>query len=90
MSAASTYFNTAAAAESQPCPHCPQSNMHRQFSANDLYTQLSYFRYLFDHERQRSNLERKRASLVPCATALPLLSVAFDGCLPLQIQRCRG
>lgn len=62
MSAAVTTFSTAAV-ESQPCPLCPQASMFRQFSANDLYTQLSYFRYLFDHERQRSNLERKHPSL---------------------------
>jgi hypothetical protein len=31
-----------------------------QYSAFDLYTQLCYFRYLFDHERQRATLEKKR------------------------------
>ena len=34
-----------------------------QFSSHDLYTQLSYYRYLFDHDRQRENLQRKRAPL---------------------------
>ena len=47
---------------------CPlagcQGSMSRQFSSHDLYTQLSYLRYLFDHERQRDNLQRKRTC--PC------------------------
>lgn len=62
MSAGLSSFS-AAAVESQPCPRCPQASMFRQFSSHDLYTQLCYFRYLFDHERQRAYLERKHPSL---------------------------
>lgn len=44
---------------------CPLAGCHgamcRKFSSHDLYTQLSYFRYLFDHQRQRDNLQRKCA-----------------------------
>eukprot|EP01046_Picozoa_sp_COSAG06_P039808 COSAG06_NODE_4754_length_3981_cov_2.955458_4_plen_97_part_00 len=54
--------------EALPCPLAGcQGSISRQFSSHDLYTQLSYLRYLFDHERQRDNLQRKRTChTVPC------------------------
>eukprot|EP01043_Picozoa_sp_COSAG02_P015962 COSAG02_NODE_692_length_18432_cov_12.452681_12_plen_173_part_00 len=48
--------------EAFPCPLAGcNGSMARKFSSHDLYTQLSYLRYLFDHERQRDNLQAKRA-----------------------------
>lgn len=48
--------------EAFPCPlgGC-NGSMARKFSSHDLYTQLSYLRYLFDHQRQRDNLQGKCA-----------------------------
>ena len=58
-------MHTSAGSEALPCPLAGcQGSMARQFSSHDLYTQLSYLRYLFDHERQRDNLQRKRTC--PC------------------------
>eukprot|EP01050_Picozoa_sp_SAG11_P008871 SAG11_NODE_802_length_7105_cov_1.831573_8_plen_205_part_00 len=58
------------APESQPCPLC-SATMHKALSAQDLYNQLSYLRYLFDHDRQRANLLQKRAfcGLAPTASS---------------------
>ena len=55
-------MHVSSGSEAFPCPLAGcHGSMARKFSTHDLYTQLSYLRYLFDHERQRDNLQAKRA-----------------------------
>ena len=66
-------MHIASGSEAFPCPLAGcQGSMSRKFSSHDLYTQLSYLRYLFDHERQRDNLQLKRAFRAVATHSSPL------------------
>ena len=49
----------ASPAESCPCPTCG-STMTKKYSAADLYTQLGYYNFLFDANRQAAAIKQKR------------------------------
>ena len=53
---------TGVGVETRTCPVC-SGTMHKPHTSQDLYAQLSYLQYLFDHKRQRDNLLKKHAAL---------------------------
>ena len=57
--------------------------MNKPHTSQDLYSQLSYIRYLFDHERQRDNLLSKRTPSPGLPAARPLAAAAAARALAL-------
>ena len=68
--------------ESCPCPTCG-STMTKKYSAADLYTQLGYYNFLFDANRQAAAIKQKRETR-------PSPSFLYQDCHMLPGPSCRG
>ncbi|XP_042900915.1 DNA polymerase alpha catalytic subunit isoform X2 [Parasteatoda tepidariorum] len=67
------------------CPSCRNSNLHLEYTESQLYNQLSYFQYMFDHNKAVSGLTDEEKRLFKASA--PKEYVQLYDCLKMSTDK---